>query len=282
MIFEKNSNIRIAYSGIEGSFASMAVNGIFGKCDKVPHKNFASAYKAVENGDCEYAVLPIENSYAGEVGQVTDLMFKGDLKIYGIYELPVTHCLLGIEGSTKESIKQVISHPQALEQCTRFIETNSMKTIPYENTARAAREVSNRRDISTGAIGSVENAELYNLVVLEEGINDSKDNVTRFAVFGLPGKTENNDEEHESFVMMFTVKHAAGSLAGAIGVIGDYGINMRVIRSRPLKEENWKYYFYIEADGDIYSDTAMEMLDKLKGVCEYVKILGKYTFGLRL
>lgn len=276
-----NKKMRIAYSGIEGSFASIAVGRIFKDCDAIPHKNFAGAYEAVEQGTCDYAVLPIENSYAGEVGQVTDLMFKGDLEIYGIYELAVSHCLLGVEGSSIESIKQVISHPQALEQCARYEELHGISTIPFENTARAAREASRRNDITIGAIASKETAQLYNLKVLEEDINDSKDNVTRFAVFGKKTE-ERSDEEGSSFVMMFTVKHAAGTLAGAIGVIAEYGINMKVIRSRPSKEKNWQYYFYVEAEGDAYSEHTKQMLKKMKTVCHNVKILGKYTFGQRL
>ncbi|MBR5733535.1 MAG: chorismate mutase, partial [Lachnospiraceae bacterium] len=112
-----SEGLRVAYSGIEGSFASICAGRIFPEASRIPYKCFADAYNAVRSGECDLAVLPIENSYAGEVGQVADLMFDGDLFINGVYELPVSQCLLGVPGATADTIKTVISHPQALDQC---------------------------------------------------------------------------------------------------------------------------------------------------------------------
>ena len=128
--------ITVAYSGIEGSFASIAAGKLFPSAGRVSCKNFAEAYRKVEEGKCEMAVLPIENSYAGEVGQVMDLMFEGNLSINGVYELGVSHCLLGPQGSCLETIKKVISHPQALEQCDEYIYEHGFETIQSENTAK--------------------------------------------------------------------------------------------------------------------------------------------------
>ncbi len=295
----------IAISGIEGSFAHIAASRVFPDREMKYCHSFKEAYAKVVDGTCDAAVLPIENSYAGEVGQVSDLMFSGDLLIRGVYELSVSHCLLGVPGSTQEDIKQVISHPQALEQCAEYIAQHGWSTTPYENTARAAREVSRRGDAATGAIASAETAQLYGLSILAENINESNQNTTRFAVFyrkdGAPcyaaGETEAdvpgapaNDAsaptpptqvqeflpQQNNSILIFTIKHVAGSLAKAISIVGQHNYNMRVIRSRPVKDINWQYYFYIELEGRLDSPSGETMLRELKSACELIKVIGTY------
>ena len=138
---------KIAYSGIEGAFAYIAARKIFPNEILVPHRDFQSAYHSVENDECDFAVLPIENSFAGEVGQVTDLMFQGNLYVNGLFALDVVQNLLGVKGSTLESVKKVISHPQALEQCSPFLERQGYETLEEVNTARAAKKISDLNDI---------------------------------------------------------------------------------------------------------------------------------------
>ena len=274
-------DIRIAYSGIEGSFASVAASKIMPMAQRISYGSFADAYASVASNECDFAVLPIENSFAGEVGQVTDLLFSGELVIKGVYELPVTHCLLGPENSTRDSVKTVISHPQALSQCNKYIERNHLKTIPYENTAIAAKEVADKNDITVGAIAGMSTAKLYGLKILDYEINDSKDNITRFAVV----KKDNGepvDPQDNTFVLMFTVKNAAGTLARAISVMGMHGFSMRVIRSRPLKKKNWQYYFYAEVEGNVKSKDTEAMLDDLKKECGLIKIIGSFRPGIKL
>ena len=142
----------IAYSGIEGSFAGIATEKIFPDQNLLSCYTFREAYEQVEKGKCEACVLPIENSYAGEIGQVSDLMFAGTLKITGVYELHISQCLLGVKGSTAATIRKVISHPQALEQCGDYITRSGYETVPYENTARAAQKVAQQGDPALGAI----------------------------------------------------------------------------------------------------------------------------------
>ncbi len=159
--------MKIAYSGIEGAFAHIAAKRIFPADELISYGDFRSAYEAVEKGECDYAVLPIENSYAGEVGQVTDLMFQGGLFVNGVYTLNVMQNLLGVKGASVESVRKVVSHPQALEQSADFIATHGLITEPAVNTARAAKMVSELRDIRVAAIASEETAALYGLEVLE-------------------------------------------------------------------------------------------------------------------
>jgi len=271
----------ISYSGIEGSFAGIAAEEIFPDAKKVPCHSFREAYEKVGSGECDACVLPIENSYAGEVGQVSDLMFAGALKISGVYELRISQCLLGIKGSTASSIRKVISHPQALEQCGDYIARSGYETVPYDNTARAAKEVALRGDPALGAIGSARTAELYGLEILEKEINESAQNVTRFAVFTRPG-TGGPMQPAGNTVLIFTIRDYAGALARAVTIIGKHNYNMRVLRSRPVKDVNWQYYFYTEIEGQLDTEEGWRMLEQLKAACEVIKVIGTYAPGVRI
>ena len=276
--------MKIAYSGIEGSFADIAVSYLDPEAERIPYRTFAKAYQSVQDGENDLALLPIENSYAGEVGQVTDLLFFGDLIVTGVYELPVVHCLLGTQDADTETVKTVISHPQALEQCGAFIAKWGYHTVSSENTARAAKEVAKNNDKTQAAIASRETAKLYGLKILMESINDSADNTTRFAALkkadpnGLSAQDEvcYNTGETVNSILMFTVRHESGTLARALSVLGDFGYNMRVIRSRPLRNKNWDYYFYIEAEGNINTRNGKMMLQELSALCAGLKLVGTY------
>ncbi len=173
---------KIAYSGIEGAFAHVAARRLFPDEIHVSFGDFRDAYEAVVKGDCDAAVLPIENSYAGEVKAVRQLIDEGELYVNAEYELPIVQNLLGVRGSRISDIKKVISHQKALEQCDEYIKKRGYSVIPAANTAIAAREVTRMRDMSVAAIASVETAAIYGLKVLEEKINERDDNKTRFVV----------------------------------------------------------------------------------------------------
>ena len=272
--YRMQNGLKVAYSGVEGAFAHIAAGRIFPGCERISFRDFQTAYDAVVNGNCDVAVLPIENSYAGEVGQTMDLIFSGNLYINGIYELEIHQNLLGVPGAAVEDIKKVTSHPQALGQCHDYIAFRGFDTEEATNTAVAAKLVAERQDKSYGAIASRETAELYGLKVLEANINKSGENTTRFAVLS---KVMANSPALCNSVLMFTVKNEAGSLAKAISIIGRYGYNMTALRSRPLKKHSWQYYFYIEIDGTINNDTGADMMEQLGQVCDQLKIAG--TFG---
>ena len=135
------NGMKVAYSGTEGAFAHIATCKLFPTANKLPYSDFAAAYRAVECGECDVAVLPLENSYNGEVGQVTDLMFSGSLYVNAVFELAVSQDLLGVPGATLSDIKEVLSHPQALGQCANFIKENGLSEREYSNTALAAKYV---------------------------------------------------------------------------------------------------------------------------------------------
>lgn len=266
--------LKVAYCGVEGAFAQIAARRIFPKGNLVSYGDFASAFSSVNSGDCDVAVLPIENSYAGEVGQTMDLIFSGNLHINGVYELEIRQNLLGLPGATIDDIKKVVSHPQALSQCHDYINLRGLITEEASNTALAAKTVSENKDKSVAAIASVDTAGLYGLKVIEADINKSNANTTRFAVLS---KVSAASESLSSTILMLTVKHEAGSLAKAINIIGEHGYNMTALRSRPMKKHSWQYYFYIELDDRVDNENGEKMLQELKNVCDKVKVAGTFT-----
>ncbi len=267
----------VAYCGTEGAFAHIATNKLFPTAQKRAYGDFLSAYRSVEAGECDAAVLPVENSYNGEVGQVTDLMFSGSLYINAMTDLAVSHDLLVVPGASRSDIRTVISHPQALGQCGEYIHKAEWQTQEYANTALAAKYVAALGDPAVAAIASEEAAEIFGLEVMERNINASRSNTTRFAVFSRSENLQASGRMGEHFVLVFTVKNEAGSLARAIDVIGAHGFNMRTLRSRPMKELLWQYYFYIEAEGNIHTPAGDGMMRDLERFCDRLKLVGTYV-----
>ena len=267
--------MRVAYCGTEGAFAQIAARKIFPDAQLVPFGDFRSAYEAAGNGECDCAVLPIENSYAGDVGQVMDILFDGALYINGVYDLGVVHNLIGVKGATIGEIRKVISHPQALAQCHAYIKEHGFESESFENTALAAKAVAEAGDKSVAAIASKQTAKLFGLELLDHDINASDRNTTRFAVLS---RTRNVRKEKKSdhFILMLTVADETGSLAKAVNVISESGFNMQVLRSRPLREVSWQYYFFVEAIGDIFSEKGQNMLKELQKYCNTIKLIGSF------
>ncbi len=268
------SGLKVAYSGVEGAFAHIAAGKIFPQANRVSYSDFKAAYNSVLNGECDVAVLPIENSYAGEVGQTMDLIFSGNLYVNGIYELEIRQNLLALPDATINDIKKVVSHPQALSQCHEFIQNHNFVIEEANNTAFAAKIVAESNNKSLAAIASAETAELYGLEVIKANINKSSENTTRFVVLS---KVLAKTQTMSNTVLMLTVKNAAGALASAISIIAKYGYNMTALRSSPLKKQSWQYYFYIEIDGSVNSENGKQMLEELKNVCDILKIAGTFA-----
>jgi chorismate mutase/prephenate dehydratase len=274
------SGVSVAYSGVEGAFASIAARALFPQGRFFPQRDFEAAYKAVVDGDCEIAVLPVENSFAGEVGTVIDLIFSGPLYMNDTYELTVRQNLIGVPGATEDTVRKVISHPQALSQCAEYIRARGYETEEFSNTALAAKHVAALADPTVAAVGTVEAAQIYGLSVISRSINTGRDNTTRFAVLSR----RENDGEHtgNKFFLVFSVKNQAGALAEAINIIGKHGYNMSALHSRPRKDLPWKYYFYIEGEGDVNSDEGRAMMDELSAVCSRLRLVGSYRGGADL
>lgn len=276
--------MRVAYSGDEGAFAYIAARRMFPDSELIAYPDFTAAYTAVENGECDCTVLPLENSYAGDVGTVMDLMFSGSLFVNQVIDLPVTHSLAAVEGTRLEQIKTVVSHPQALSQCGDYIRRHGFETQAYSNTALAVKYVRDSGDPTVAAIASEEAAAVFGLKTIGEKINDNPNNTTRFAAFSraqnAPAATVKREDE--SFILVFTVQNEAGSLAKTLNIIGAHGFNMRSLRSRPMKDLQWNYFFYIEAEGNVNSENGRDMLRELSAICARMKLVGTYYSKLSI
>jgi len=266
--------MRVAYSGVNGAFGQIAAHRIFPDATLVPYPDFLAAYDAVSAGECDCAVLPLENSYAGDVTQVVDRAYEGELFINGVYDLEIVQNLLALPGAEIGDIREVVSHPQALSQCADYLRKKGFLSTAATNTAVAACRVAEEGRKDLAAVASLETARLYGLRVLEKHINESSSNTTRFAVFS---KAENLPTGSETrFIMFFTVKHEAGSLGKAVSVIGRNGFNLRALKSRPTKNANWEYYFYVEGEGCLQTPEGRNMLEELRDNCSSIKVVGSF------
>ena len=270
------SGLRVAYSGVEGAFAHVATMRIFGEPgEKVACPDFATAYRSVESGACHCAVLPIENSYAGDVGQVMDLAWRGSLTISGIYDLPLSQCLLAKPGVTLAEVREVVSHPQALAQCQPYLRRQGWIQTTAVNPAVAARTVAAGERREVAVIAARETADLYGLQVLENDINEQKSNTTRFAVFSPAACEVKPSDNH--FVLLFSCKNQPGALGDAISVISRHDYNLKCLKSHPTGVENWAYYFYAEGEGNLGTEAGQTMRRELERVCNSVRVLGSFS-----
>ncbi len=269
--------MKVAYCGIPGAYAHIAARKLYPTAQLISYPDFASAYTACEAGEVDVTLLPMENSHAGDVGDVMDLAFYGSLFVNVVVEMSIVQNLNGVKGAKISDIKKVVSHPQALAQCTEYIHTHGFEEEAFGNTAVASKYVAERGDVTLAAISSEETAELYGLEILERKINTSNTNSTRFAVFS---RTMNNTagKEHlgEHFILVFTVKNACGALAQALNLIGSHGFNMSSLHSRPLKGKMWGHYFFAELEGSVNSQDGKDLLIQLNTICSKMKHLGSY------
>lgn len=262
----------IGYGGAEGAFSHIASKRLFPDDTLTSYKTFEEVFQAVSVGEIEYGVIPFENSYTGEVGEVLDLLLKYPCHICDMYDLKIDQNLLGLKEAKLEDITQVYSHHQAISQSQKFLNGRGFEIIPYPNTALAAKYISETNDIHKGAIASKETAELYGLKILVENINTSNQNTTRFVVISKKLSDTGN-----RFNLLFTVNHDAGQLAKVMQIIANLGLNMESIKSRSLKDLPWQYYFYVELIGNPHDDKVKLLLEQMNECCRDVKILGTYT-----
>ena len=192
--------MKVAFSGVEGAFAAIAAKKIFPTATRMPFGDFRAAYDAVVDGRCDCAVLPIENSTAGEVGAVLDMLYAGPLHLTGVYDLYIHQNLMALPGTRREDITRVISHPQALAQCAPYLRDHGYTTEAFENTALAAKHVAEAGDRTLAAIASEETAEIYGLEILEKKINEKSINTTRFAVLTREALSGDGDKGRHSIL----------------------------------------------------------------------------------
>lgn len=264
---------RVAYQGVEGAFSHIALRKLFPLAKARSYPTWAAVFDAVESGEAAYGVLPFENSNAGDVSAVLDLCFAHpELQVCRVYDLPVRQNLLALPGARLADIRRVVSHPQAIAQSARFLNSLGLTATECLNTAVAAKQVAESGDLTLAAIASAETAELYGLQVLAAGVNSDGDNTTRFIVI-----TRENPAEGDRFSLLFTVDHKAGQLARVIQAIGAAGFNMECIKSRPMPGVPFEYYFYVELEGQPGRQESKTLLEALGQICNTLRVLGVYT-----
>lgn len=267
----------VAYLGIPGSYSYEAMNTYFGdNIESRNYNNFENIFEAVESGEVTHAILPFENSSTGAIKDNYDLIREKDLFILGEYNLKINHNLLGNKGASIYDIKEVYSHPQPIEQSSKYLKGKTWKLIPYTSTAMSAQFVSNDGAIDKAVIGSPELCKLYNLEVLQENISNSANNYTRFIVVS---KTMSIEDNADKISICFSTLHKAGELFGIISEFAQRGINMLNIKSLPILDKPWEYYFYIDLYGNIYDEKVKEALEAVENKTNFYKFLGNYRQG---
>lgn len=272
------SGLRVAYCGTEGAYGQLAAEQLYPGAQTVAYPSFRAAYQATGNGECDITVLPMENSAAGFVESVAELLYEGELFINRVFCLPVRHCLLAKPDAKLEKIQTVVSHPQALKQCEGYLRRHGYSVKESTNTAIAAKELAENGNMETAVIASAETASRYGLRILEQNIADAIGNSTCFAAFSRNAHSEKAEakRENERFALLFTVENRAGSLAQVLNVIGAHGYNMTEVWSHPLRGVDWSYFFYTEIAGSPETETGKAMLRELSAVCARLKLLGHY------
>lgn len=268
-------NCKVVYQGVEGAYAYIALKRFFGEdADCYNVKTWSEAMKAVECGEADYAVLPIENSTAGNVVDVFDLLQEHNNYIVAETYLEVEHALLGVKGSTLEEIRTVCSHPQALMQCSKFLkERKEWKQVEKTNTALSAKYVAEQGDKSIAAIASVEAAKLYDLEVLQEKINTEEGNTTRFVIVSNKRMFL---KDAGKVSICFETEHTSGSLYDILSHIIYNGLNMTKIESRPIEGKAWQFRFFVDFTGNIEDVNVKNALRGIEEEALSIKLLGNY------
>lgn len=273
---ERPDRAVVACQGVEGAYSQFACDKMFSYPSIMYFSGFEDVFKAVDSGLCRYGVLPLENSTAGSVNKVYDLMNKYKFYITHSIKLFIGHALLAPEGTSLSGVKEIFSHEQAISQCSEFIASLGAKVTVCENTAAAAKMVSDSGRTDCAAIGSKDCAELYGLKVLESGIQNTDNNYTRFIC--ISKKPEIYPGANKTSIMM-TIPHKPGSLYNIISRFAALGLNMTKLESRPIPGSNFEFMFYFDIDASVYSENLKALLSELENDAEQFSYLGSYTEG---
>lgn len=264
----------VACQGVEGAYSQHACDKMFKYPSIMYFPNFEDVFKAVDSGLCRYGVLPIENSNAGSVDRVYDLMGKNKFYIVHSTKLFIEHALLAKPSTALGDIKEIFSHEQAINQSSEFVKSLGVKVTICKNTAEAAKMVSESERNDVAAIGSKDCADLYSLKVLSQSVLNSGNNYTRFILISknleiYPGAKKTS--------IMMTVAHRPGSLYNIIARFSSLGLNMTKLESRPIPGSNFEFMFYFDIDESVYSEDLKSLIAELDSMSDNFTYLGSYT-----
>ena len=265
----------VACQGVEGAYSQIACEKIFKSPMILYFKGFDGVFQAIEQGLCQYGILPIENSTAGSVNKVYDLMIRHNFSIVRTFRLKVDHNLLANRGATLEGIRTIYSHEQAINQCAGFLSTlKDVNVIAVANTAVAAEMVSQSGRTDVAALSSRSCAELYNLACLQPSVQDQGNNHTRFICIS---KTLEIYPGADKTSIMMILPHKPGSLYKVLARMYTLGINVTKLESRPLPDRAFEFMFYFDLETSIYSEEFIQLMCELDDLCEEFKYLGSYS-----
>ena len=265
----------VACQGVEGAYSQIACEKIFKNPMILYFKSFEGVFNAIEQGLCQHGILPIENSTAGSVNKVYDLMKKHNFSIVRTYRMKVDHNLLANRGAKLNQIKEIYSHEQAINQCSAFLQSlPGVTVIPVANTAVAAKMVAESGRMDVAALSSRSCAELYGLVNLAGSVQDKGNNHTRFICISknmeiYPGSDKTS--------IMMILPHRPGSLYRVLARLYTLGINVTKLESRPLPDREFEFMFYFDLETSIYSEEFVQLMCELDEFCEEFKYLGSYN-----
>lgn len=266
--------MKVAYQGAPGAYSEAAIFEIFGKqAQAIPCETFEEVFRKVELDDVERGMLPIENSVTGSLHRNYDLLLEHQLVIVGEYPLRVRHCLIGLPGVELKDIRKVISHPQGIAQCEKYLRSLGVHTEAVYDTAGSVKMVKESNDPSLAAIASNWAAQIYGMKILQEGIEDNQANYTRFLVLA---RQPIQPEGEAKTSIVFTLRNIPGALFKALSVFALRDIDLTKIESRPLVGTPWEYLFYIDFRGSIAEEKVKHALDNLSEYALSLRVLGSY------
>lgn len=268
---------RVAYLGPEGTYSHTATDRHFGHfVHTQPEPGIAEIFHAVEAGRARFGVVPVENSTEGAVNQTLDLLTQTTLRVCGEVGMRIQHCLLS-NAATLADVKEVHAHPQALAQCMHWLNANLPDAVRVSESSNAAAAKLAIEDSDIAAIAGETAAELYSLTTLVKGIEDEKNNTTRFLVIG---EQEIPPTGEDSSLLLVSAPHRPGGLRSMLGPLEDAGVSMTRIESRPSRSALWEYVFFINVDGHEHDGHLSQVLDQLREFAPLVKVLGSYPRAL--
>jgi chorismate mutase/prephenate dehydratase len=266
--------MKVTYQGETGAYSEMAVYKFFGsKVEPVPCKDFREVFESVKTAVVPNGVVPIENSIEGSVNQNYDLFLAYDLKVCGEVAIKLAHVLIANPQTKFEEIQSVYSHPQALGQCRSYLEKHKWEIIPAYDTAGSVKIIKEKQLLNAAAIASEKAADLYGMKIVARDIADNPSNYTRFLVLSHEDAAPTGDDKTS---IIFSAKHAPGTLYHALGEFASRNINLTRIESRPTKTTAWQYNFYLDFEGHRTEKRCAEALEALEKYATFVKILGSY------
>jgi prephenate dehydratase len=273
-----NQKMRVAFQGEPGAFSEEAAVQLLGEgITTVPRPTFDAAFRAISDGLADALLAPVENTLAGPVVRVYDLLLESSLTITAETILPIEHHLIGCHGSSLDSIRSVASHPMALAQCERFFLAHpTLKRVPAEDTAGSVREALARGDISSAAIAGRRAAEHYAGVILAAAIQDNAENFTRFVLLRPANETQPPPPDARKMSIAMRLAHRPGALLASLDPFAKHGVNLQKIESRPIHGRPWEYQFFLDVEADSSSQLHAALAEVRQATSDF-RVLGLYV-----